>query len=292
VDLPRAVWLPLLHLVVLPRRAPRSAELYRRVWGPDGSPLVHHTRAQAQRLAEHLGQGVHVAAAMRYGTPGLDEGLRTLLQAGIDVLVVVPMFPQAAGATTGSVRAAVEACLPGLPRRVPTAIVPSFPTHAGYLDALAACCRHALEAGPVDHHVFSFHGLPERVVARGDPYRRECEATAAALAGRLGLSPDEWTLVFQSRFGPQAWLQPYADRAVPALAGRATRVLVATPGFTADCLETIDEIGGLLAERFVTAGGQELRRVPCLNEHPTWIAALADLVRTHAPAAVTAPGRA
>jgi ferrochelatase len=283
VDLPRPLWLPLLHLLVLPRRAPRSAALYRRIWGPEGSPLVAHTRAQARALGEHLPAGTRVEVAMRYGTPSLASGLTALLDAGVEALVIVPMFPQAAEATTGSVRAAVLDCLLRLPRQVPTRIVPSFPTHPGYLDALAARCRESVAVGPVDHHVFSFHGLPERVVARGDPYRAECEATAAALAGRLGLRADDWTLVFQSRFGPQAWLQPYADRAVPALAARAPRVAIATPGFTADCLETIDEIGVLLAERFAAAGGQELRRVPCLDEHPLWIEALADLVRNHPP---------
>jgi ferrochelatase len=291
VDLPRFLWLPLLHLVVVPRRAPRSAQLYRRVWGPEGSPLVTHTREQARRLATVMGDGVRVEAAMRYGSPSILDGLKTLLGAGVDSLVVIPMFPQSAEATTGSVRAAVEACLPQLPRDVPTSIVPSFPVHDGYLDALLARCREAMEVGPVDHTVISFHGVPERVVARGDPYRSECEATADALASRLGLAPADWTLVFQSRFGPQAWLQPYADRAVPALASRAPRVLVVTPGFTADCLETIDEIGEVLAEQFVAAGGRELRRVPCLNEHPAWIEALSDLVRTHAPSGdAPAPG--
>lgn len=289
VDLPRVLWLPLLHLVVLPRRAPRSAALYRRVWTQAGSPLVAHTRAQAERLGALLGDSVRVEAAMRYGSPSIDRGLRALLEAGAESLVVVPMFPQAAEATTGSVRAAVERALRRVPRRLPARVASSFPTHDGYIDALAARCREALQTGPVDHHVFSFHGLPARVVARGDPYRQECEATAAALAGRLGLARTDWTLVFQSRFGPEAWLQPYADRAVPALAGSAPRVLVATPGFVADCLETIDEIGTLLAGRFVAAGGRELRRVPCLNEHPAWIEALADLVRAqHPPGSTTA----
>jgi ferrochelatase len=139
--------------------------------------------------------------------------------------------------------------------------------------------RESLQAGPVDHHVFSFHGLPQRQVDRGDPYPRECDATARALAGALELPAERWTLVYQSRFGPEPWLQPYADVAVPALARRAARVLVTCPGFAADCLETIDEIGTLLAERFRAAGGAELRLTPCLNDHPAWVAALLALVR-------------
>ncbi len=285
VDLPRWLWLPLLYGVVLPRRAPRSAALYARIWTPEGSPLVTSGRRLAERLGEVLGDRFVVAAAMRYGAPSLEDGLARLQASGCATALVVPLFPQYSEATFGSIVARVGqvAARPSLQVRC----VAPYPTDAGYLDALAARCRDTLAAGPVDHHVFSFHGVPQRVIARGDPYREQCAATADALAARLGLPADRWTLAWQSRFGPGAWLEPATDRVVPELAARAPRVLVCTPGFAADCLETIDEIGRDLDERFRAAGGQELRRVPCLDEHPRWVEALATIVRAQAEGAPT-----
>ena len=282
VDRSPLLWQPLLRGVILPRRAPRSAELYRRVWTPDGSPLLVHGRRLAAALQAALGGSAVVVLAMRYGEPSLRAGLERLEAERVGRLLVLPLFPQHAEATVGSVRAAVAS----LRRRAgPELPPPEFAAprcdDALYIAAVAARVRESLRAGPVDHHAFSFHGLPQRQVDRGDPYRGQCEATARALAAELGLPPERWTLVYQSRFGPEPWLQPYADVAVPALAPRAPRVLVTCPGFAADCLETLDEIGTLLAERFRAAGGTELRLTPCLNDHPAWVAALLALVREH-----------
>jgi ferrochelatase len=286
VDLPRVLWWPLLHAVILPLRAPRSAELYRRVWTADGPPLLAISRRQAALLQARLGTGYAVTAAMRYGEPSLAAGLAELGAHGIGRLVVVPMFPQFAEATVGSLRAELpralrraaraEARLAAVPE---PALVAPFPDAPDYIAALAARVRERSDPRAVDHVVFSFHGLPQKQVDRGDPYRRHCEATAHALAAALGLPAGRWTLAFQSRFGPQAWLQPYADAIVPSLAAHAPRVLVVCPGFAADCLETLDEIGHVLAERFRAAGGKELLLAPCLNDHPLWIATLERLVQ-------------
>jgi len=189
----------------------------------------------------------------------------------------VPLFPQASGTTTGTIETALRelALRHGSPR---VRCMAAYPDHPAFVGAVAATVREALAAGPVDHTLFSLHGLPERYVRAGDPYRDHCERTLQALVGALGLQPGTWTLAYQSRFGPGAWLSPATDVAAAELAARAPRLLVVLPGFAADCLETLEEIGVRLARTFREAGGRELRLVPCLNDHPTWVAALAELV--------------
>jgi ferrochelatase len=279
VDMPRLLWLPLLYGIILPVRAGKSAALYQRVWSEEGAPLIAISRRQARALAERLGDGWLVEAAMRYGEPSIGSVLDGLLERGVERLVVVPVFPQEANATVGSVRAAVAEQVararPGLDMRM----VPPHFEDAGYIEALADRCSEAAGADQFDHTVLSFHGLPQKQVDRGDPYRDHCERTARALAARLELEPDAWSLAFQSRFGPAPWLQPYTDVLVRSMAERAPRVLVSCPGFTADCLETLDEIGEVLGEQFRAAGGEELRLVPSLNDSPLWIAALERMVR-------------
>lgn len=279
VTLPPLFWQPLLRLVILPRRAPASAELYRRVWTDEGAPLVAIGRRQAAALAARLGPGHEVRLAMRYGRPSLREGLRALLDAGCRRIAVLPLFPQYAEATTGSVRAAAREEARRLDPQATLIDVPPWYADPDYVAAVAARCREAAAGRDLGHHVFSFHGLPQKVVDRGDPYAGHCDATARALAAALGLAEGQWTQVYQSRFGPAAWLQPYADRAVPALARRHPRLLVACPGFVADCLETLDEIGHLLAQSFRAAGGEEFVLAPCANDHPWLIEALAGLAR-------------
>jgi ferrochelatase len=279
VDLPRALWLPLLYGIILPLRSGKSAALYRRVWTPDGAPLLAISASQARALGARLGPDWCVRAAMRYGAPSIAQVLAELVGQGIGRLVVLPMFPQHANATVGSVHAAVTAECARHQPDLPLSIVPPHPVHEGYIAALAACCRQAAGTERFDHTVFSFHGLPQSQVDRGDPYRDQCAATAQALADTLELTPADWSLAFQSRFGPAAWLQPYTDVLVRSLAERAPRLLVACPGFTADCLETLDEIGTVLAADFRRVGGKELRLVPALNDSPLWIEALERMVR-------------
>lgn len=278
VTLPPLVWQPILRAFVLPRRAPRSAALYRRVWTAEGSPLVAMGARQVAALQRRLGPGFRVRLAMRYGQPSIHEGLAELLAAGCAPLVLLPLFPQQAEATVGSVRAAARAALSRLAPDATLLDVPSWPADPHYVAAVADRCRQAAAGQRIEHHVFSFHGLPRRAVDQGDAYADQCAATARALADALALAPEQWSLVWQSRFGPVEWLRPYADEAVPALAARHRRVLVACPGFLADCLETLDEIGHLLAERFRAAGGEALVLAPCANDHPRLIEALAGLV--------------
>jgi ferrochelatase len=279
VQVPRIVWWPLLHGIILPFRAPRSARLYERIWTAEGSPLLVHSRKQRDALAHALGEQFQVALGMRYGAPSIRSAIDELEQLDCDPVIAAPLFPQYSTTTTGSVLRAVRGELARRDRAV--RLLEMAPWHAsrGYIDALAELVRGAAGGQRIDHYVISFHGIPESYAARGDPYGERCRETATALARQLGLDEAQWSLVFQSRFGPQAWLRPYADDLVPSLARTCRRVLVTMPGFVADCLETLEEIGLRLRDRFREAGGEELVVVPALNEDPRWIASLAEWVR-------------
>jgi ferrochelatase len=280
IQINRALWWPILHGIVLPFRSPKSARLYARIWSAEGSPLLVNSLKQRERLAAELGPSFRVALGMRYGTPSLSEAIDELLREGCDPIVAAPMFPQYSTATSGSVDRAIEHEIAVRPRA--SRLVRLAPWHAnpGYIAALAARIHDVAADQRIDHHVMSFHGVPASYIARGDPYRDRCVTTAGMLARELGLPDDHWSMVFQSRFGRQEWLQPYANEYVPALASRHRRVLVTTPGFVADCLETLEEIHLRLREQFLSAGGEELVVVPALNDHPLWIRSLAALIRS------------
>lgn len=291
VDLHPLKWLPILYLFVLTRRPARSAALYRKVWRPEGSPLLIHSQAQARGLQERLGPRYRVALGMRYGEPGIGPAMAELQHGGCDRILVFPLFPQFSCSTTGSVYDAVNQAAAG--RRCPLffdhrrvmptlRFVPPYHDHPGYIAALAASMRDSLERADIrpTHHLFSFHGLPQRYADEGDPYPRQCSATAGLLAEALTLAPESWTLAYQSRFGREPWLRPYTDQTLARLAGAGVHALaVCCPGFTADCLETLEEIGHEGARRFVAAGGATLHLSPCLNDHPVWLDAMADLAR-------------
>ena len=278
VPLPRAVWLPILHGIVLPLRSRSSARLYGRIWTASGSPLLENSLRQRDGLARRLGPGFHVALGMRYGRPSIASALGELAGAGCRRIVLAPLFPQESGATSGSVRREAERAAGSVAGGIELRILGSFCEDPGYVAALADRVRTARGKSTPDHHVFSFHGLPEKLVERGDPYLGECEKTARALARALGLAEGSWTLAFQSRFG-RRWLRPFTDEVVARLAARGASVLVATPGFAADCLETLEEIGIRLRETYRRAGGSELVVVPALNDHPIWLDSLACGIR-------------
>jgi len=283
VKLNRVAWWLLLNGIILPIRSPKSARLYRSIWSEHGSPLIHNSRLQCEALQRELGERYAVTLAMRYGAPTIAAGVEALEQRGCRVLLLAPMFPQFSGTTTGTVHKAVVAELARRESKLELRVLPPHFGDAGYIEALAARLAESTAGVRVDHYVFSFHGLPQRYVLAGDPYREQCVTTATALAAKLGLGAGEHSLVFQSRFGREPWLQPYAAEAVPALAARHKSIAVSCPGFSADCLETLEEIRASLGERFRAAGGEVWTVAPCLNDHPRWISALAALVRCAAP---------
>ncbi|MBI5137686.1 MAG: ferrochelatase [Nitrospirae bacterium] len=283
VDLPRWLWLPILHGIILRTRPARSAALYRKVWTEAGAPLLAIGRAQAAGVAAVLrgrGSDAPVALGMRYGNPSIAHALTDLRDRGCARVVVVPLFPQYSIATTLSVEDALKAATRRLPGCPAWEMVADYHDHPGYLAALAHSVREAWERGGRGGHLLiSFHGTPLRYRdAKGDPYFGQCQATALALAGRLGLAERDWTLTFQSRFGPEEWLQPYTDATLDRLAGDGVQAVdVVCPGFAADCLETLEEIAMGCARAFALEGGGRLRYIPALNTRPDHLAALADV---------------
>jgi ferrochelatase len=287
VELPRLLWLPILHGIILRTRPAKSAAKYATIWTPEGSPLKVHTERQAKLLKGLLGErgrkDLLIDWAMRYGNPSIPSVLDRLVAAGATEILVLPLYPQFAGSTTASTQDAVNAWLKH--QKQPPAIrwVQDYPTDPGYIGVLAASIReHWLAHGRGEKLVMSFHGIPQRSVDRGDPYADQCKATAQALAATLGLADDQWMATFQSRFGAAKWLQPYTQPTLEELArGGLKRVDVLCPGFPADCLETLEEISMECREAFLHAGGETFHYIPCLNERPDWIAALADLGTAH-----------
>jgi ferrochelatase len=275
VQLPRWLWQPLLRLVILPLRAPRVAKKYAAIWLPGGSPLAVHTQALAEAVQARL-PGVRVLPAMRYGAPPLAGALARLRADGTRRVLVLPLYPQYSTTTTASVEDLVGGA-PGIDARV----LRDYHREPRWVEAVAASIRaHWRAHGRGEQLLLSFHGIPQRLVDGGDPYAAQCEAGAAAIATALGLRPDEWVLAYQSRFGREAWLQPYTSATLQRLAAEGVRTVdVACPGFATDCLETLEEIAMLNAEVFREAGGRALRYVPCLNADPAHADALAALAR-------------
>jgi ferrochelatase len=284
VEIPRAVWLPLLNGVILNTRPAKSAQKYAAIWTPEGSPLKVHSEKQAKLLRGWLGQNGHadllVDYAMRYGEPSVDARISAMKAANCTRLLVVPLYPQYAASTTGSTYDAVARAL-GRRRNLPELrIVRGFCDQPGYVEALAASVRSHWEArGRPDKLVISFHGLPRFSLDRGDPYHCECHKTARLLAESLGIAPESYLVTFQSRFGRAEWLKPYTQQTLEELArGGVGRVDVLCPGFVSDCLETLEEIALECKGAFLKGGGKEFHYIEALNERPEWIAALGTLV--------------
>jgi ferrochelatase len=271
VQLPRIIWLPILHGVILRTRPAKSAKKYASVWTPEGSPLAVHTRRQAALLGRILlERSIKVAYAMRYGEPSIQEGLKQLADCG--ELVVLPLYPQYSRSTAESVRDVLG------PK---VKMIESFHDHPAYIAAQAALIQRHWTAHGKAKLVMSFHGLPQKSVDEGDPYQAQCLATAKILAGSLRLAPTDYQVTFQSRFGAAKWLQPYTEPTLVELAKQGEkRVDVVCPGFVSDCLETLEEIAMEAKHAFLAAGGSEFHALPCLNEAPEWIVAMAKIVET------------
>jgi protoporphyrin/coproporphyrin ferrochelatase len=286
VEIPRLLWWPILHGAVLRVRPKKSAAKYAAIWSDEGSPLLAITRKQAVRLLGSLGERGHavlVQHAMRYGKPSIVATLDALKAQGATRILVLPLYPQYAAATAGSTIDAINVWA-RRQRRVPELrVVNQFHDDAGMLDALAARVQqHWVSEGRGRMLVMSFHGLPARTLTLGDPYHCQCLKTARLLAERLGLPHAEYQVTFQSRFGGARWLEPYTDATLRKLAKAGhERVDVICPGFVADCLETLEEIGIEARDTFLAAGGKTLHLIPCLNDSPPWIDALAKLALRH-----------
>lgn len=287
VEQSRWIWWPALHGVILRVRPRKAARAYAKVWTDAGSPLLAISKRQADALqqtldARHAGR-FQVALAMRYGNPSIRAGLEALRSANVQRVLVLPLYPQYSATTTASTVDAVTDVLKRW-RVIPELrTVNSYWQEAGYIEALAQSIRdHWQQHGRGEKLLFSFHGLPQRYVEAGDPYQSQCLCTAQLVAGALDLRAEQWQVAFQSRFGPEQWLQPYTDETLKAWGHEGlASVDVLSPGFSADCLETLEEIDQENREIFQSAGGGEYRYIPALNDRPGHIGFLADLVAKH-----------
>lgn len=306
LSMPTPVRLMLLNLVILPFRSKKSAAAYREIWTEQGSPLRFHSKDLLLQVREALGPQVPVELAMRYGTPSIESALHVLRRQGANRIVVLPLYPQHASSTSGSSLQEVYRAA-GTCYNVPSLhVVEPFYEHPAFVRAFAAVAEPVVSDFKPDHMLFSFHGLPESHVKKADDtgshclasagccdriteanrncYRAQCYASARAIAGALSLSEGGYSVSFQSRLGRIPWIQPYTEETLVRLAKQGVkRLAVMCPAFTADCLETIEEIGMRARETFVAAGGEDLRLVPSLNAHPEWVSAIVELVAPYVP---------
>ena len=287
VEIPRPIWWLILNAIVLLVRPGRSAAKYAQIWDKDGSPLKVHTERQAKLLRGYLGAQGHTALlvnyAMRYGQPSIESALSSFKQQGCERILVLPLYPQYAASTTATALDSVSGFFRRT-RNIPELrMVKHFHDNAAYIAALAdGVRRHWTLHGKPDKLLMSFHGLPRYTLDRGDPYHCECQKTARLLAEELGLTPEAYQLSFQSRFGRTEWLKPYTAVTLSQWGKEGLRrVDVVCPGFVADCLETLQEIGMEGKAEFLGAGGKEFHVIPCLNENAAWIQALAQIALEH-----------
>lgn len=277
VDYPRALWLPLLYGIILNVRPARTARNYAKIWRADTneSPLRYYTREQADNLAREVRSSAIIGWAMRYGEPSIAAGLQQLAAAGASRIIVLPLYPQYSATTNASVDDAVAAVRANIAAEI--SVASAFHDEPTYIDGLAARARQSLESlgWTPDRIVISFHGLPERFVANGDPYQRQCEETARLLRRAMGWGTDFAPLAYQSRFGREKWLGPATTATLVELAQNGIEnAAVITPGFIADCIETLEEIAIAAREQFLEAGGKRFAALPCLNESPEMTAVL------------------
>ena len=283
VETPRPLWWLILNGIILTTRPQRSAKAYASIWGAEGSPLLSISRAQHARLAQALGPTLKVELAMRYGQPSIPQALAALRQAGVRRLLVLPLYPQYSGTTTASVFDAVTQEISGW-RWIPELrFVNQYHDDPGFIAALAESVRaYQAEHGRPQRLVMSFHGLPRAYFDAGDPYYCQCQKTARLLAETLGLTAEDYAVTFQSRLGVKAWLQPYTDEYLQGLPPQGIRrVQVICPGFSADCLETLEEVAMENRDHFLAKGGEAYDYIPCLNDGAGHIAFLQGLVHRH-----------
>ena len=279
IEIPRIAWLPILHGIILRTRPKKSAHAYKQVWTEEGSPLAAITRRQTEALQKSLGDGVIVDFAMRYGNPGIAKSVENLVALGCERILVAPLYPQYCAATTATAMDAVYATLAQMRRQPTLRSLPPYYDDELHIGALKQ--RLERQLAQVDFEpqrlLLSFHGMPQRTLELGDPYYCHCQKTARLLSERLSIPTD---VAFQSRFGRAKWLEPATDKVLAAYPkDGVTRIAIAAPGFSADCVETVEELGIRGRETFMDAGGEQFARLDCLNDSPEGMTMLEGLVR-------------
>jgi len=281
VDLTRWLWCPLLHGVILPIRSPKVAKLYQSIWMEEGSPLMVYAKRQQKALAEQV--SAPVALGMTYGNPSIAQGLDELQAKGCDKVLILPLYPQYSATTTAAVFDKVAKSLKERPVIPALRYVNHYHDHPLYQAALAQSVKQHWQAhGKGDLLLCSYHGIPQRFADNGDPYPRHCEQTTSLLQAELGLADNEIMMTYQSRFGREEWLKPYTDKTLETLPSKGVKILdIMTPAFSADCLETLEEIAEQCRDTFLEAGGERFRFIPCLNDDEAHIHLMASLVAQH-----------
>jgi ferrochelatase len=289
IEWPKAIWYPILYGIVLNTRPKKSGEAYASIWNKelDESPLRTFTRAQSDKLALALGahRDVHVDWAMRYGNPSIESRLLALKEQGCERIVIFPLYPQYSAATTATVNDKAFEALMKMRWMPAIRTVPPYHDDPVYIDALARSIEKHLATLDFEPEkvIASYHGIPKSYFEKGDPYHCHCMKTTRLLRERLGWGPDRLITTFQSRFGPEEWLQPYTDKTVEQLAKDGVKnIAVFNPGFVADCLETLEEIAGEAGELFHEAGGKNFTHIPCLNDSPEGMAVIEAIIRREA----------
>ena len=287
VKMPRPIWWAILNLYILQTRPQRSAEAYKKVWTEQGSPLLHISKLQRDALQTELHQrmpsAVKVVLAMRYGNPGIAHGMNQLKKANVRKVLVLPLYPQYSATTTASTFDAIAKALIKWNALPEFRFINNYHDSPHYIQALTTTVNNFWSrVGVPEKLIMSFHGLPKVYLNQGDPYFCQCHKTARLLAKSLKLPDDRWEMTFQSRLGPKKWLQPYTDKKLIELAKQGTKnVQVICPGFSADCLETLEEIAIENRDFFMAAGGEQYDYIPCLNDQSVHINALADIIDSH-----------
>ena len=279
IEIPAIAWKPILHGIILRTRPRKSAHAYRQVWTNEGSPLAVITKRQAQALQERLGEGVMVEHAMRYGNPGIASVVQRMVSAGCDRIVAAPLYPQYCAATTATAQDALFAAVALMRRQPAIRTLPPYYDDPLYIGALRESIERQLQALEFEPQrlLLSFHGMPQRTLELGDPYHCHCQKTARLLGEQLSIPTD---VAFQSRFGRAKWLEPATDETLAAYPDQGvTRIAIAAPGFSADCVETLEELAIRGRDAFLAAGGERIATLQCLNDSPEGMHMLEALVR-------------
>ncbi len=289
IRVPRPIWWFILNVIILNTRPKRSAEAYQEIWTDRGSPLLTISQSQVKRLQSRVQSrspllpDIRIEPGMRYGSPSIEQGLNRLRQAGATRYLILPMYPQYSTTTTASTKDETLRVFESWPSIPEFRFVCHYFDEPQYIEALSQSVEERWRKhGRADRLLMSFHGIPEQYSQQGDPYRGQCESTAKLLAGKLQLKPDQWQLSFQSRLGPKKWLEPYTDHTLRELAGQGIEsVDVICPGFSVDCLETLEEIAIRNKQLFLDSGGRAYHYIPCLNDRPQHIEMMDHLIKNH-----------
>lgn len=280
VQLPRIIWLPILYGIILPLRPRKSAALYQKIWTTD-SPMRLTMQALAGILEKHL-PSTAIQIGMNYGSPSISSALKKLSEQPVEKIIALPLFPQFSHTSTSSSFDRIHKALTKWNINTPVHYVNDYHDHPAYIQALADSVKRMWEqTRQANFLLISFHGIPERFVAQGDPYAKQCERTAQLLADALKLPPDRWTLCYQSQFGYDKWLKPSTQALLTELPAKGIKQIdIICPGFSVDCLETLEEIQTTGAESFIHSGGKTLRYIPALNDTPAHVDLIAQLIKS------------